>query len=121
MQELGSASCISVIPYKNSTLTKACRHINEMQFIVCHGHFASGKVTLVSSTNSTTAKTVKECPPALTFVAGSPVADIDEPPDASQEFLALVLFVLLNTQTQFAPSLSFFSSTATAGTEVNTS
>lgn len=53
----------------------------------------------MSSTNSTTAKTGKECPPALTFVAGSPVADMDEPPDASQEFLARVLFVLLNTQT----------------------
>lgn len=53
--------------------------------------------------NSTLAEMVEEHHPVLTFVAASPT-DMDEPSVAFQEFLASVLYVLLNTQTQIVSS-----------------
>ena len=58
----------------------------------------------ICESNSTPAKMVEEHHPAVTFIAGSPAADMGGPPAAFQEFLARVLFVILNTETQIAPS-----------------
>lgn len=65
-------------------------------FFITHLH--------ICESNSTPAKMVEEHHPALTFIAGSPAADMGGPPVAFQEFLARVLFVILNNETQIAPS-----------------